>query len=262
MQQTLALVGCGGMGSSLLKGWLTLSESPFQEYWVITPHQNKVEPFLQDKRVKWFSNPEQLPQSPTVIVLAVKPYILDDILEAYKPFESLFISVAAGKPLTFFGLEGAIARAMPNTPVAIHQGIIGLLPSPNMEKEKLILLQSCFQELGQCIWVSSDEEIDKITAISGSGPAYMFYLIESYTQAIKEMGFDQKTAERLALGTFRGAVNSAFISDSPPSELREQVTSPHGTTYEGLKVLKKADISHILKKTINAAYKRARELMK
>lgn len=262
MRPTLALVGCGGMGSSLLKGWLSLNHSPFQEYWAIAPHQDKVETFLKDERVRWYSTPEELPHSPDVVVFAVKPNVLNDILPKYKDFDALFISVAAGKPLRFFGLEKSIARVMPNTPVAIHQGVIGILPSPQMDKENLILLQACFQDLGKCIWVSSDEEIDKITAISGSGPAYVYYMIEALAQAAKSMDFDQTTAETLALHTFRGAVNTAYISGESPSELRKHVTSPQGTTYEGLKVLENAGLYDQMEKVVKAAYKRAREMMR
>ena len=101
---SIALVGCGAMGSALLKGWLTLPDTKerFANFWVIAPHREKVEPFLKDTRVGWISSPEQLPQTPDLILFAVKPYHLEDILPHYKAFETLFISVASGKPLSFY----------------------------------------------------------------------------------------------------------------------------------------------------------------
>lgn len=99
---TLALIGCGAMGSTLLKGWLALPESRFKTIWVIAPHREKVEPFLSDARVQWLASPKDLPDTPDVIVFAVKPSLLQDILPFYSTFHSVVISVASGKPLSFY----------------------------------------------------------------------------------------------------------------------------------------------------------------
>jgi len=122
MGLTLALVGCGAMGSALLKGWLTLpdSESRFKKIWVIAPHKEKVKPFLKDSRVEWVDSPDSLSHTPDVIVFAVKPYHLEEILPHYRRFKSLILSVAAGKSLSFYekilSSEQVIVRAMPNPP--------------------------------------------------------------------------------------------------------------------------------------------------
>src|ERR1700722_2682952 len=104
MGLSLALVGCGSMGSALLKGWLTLPKSKidFKTFWIIAPHREKAEPYLTDSRLQWISSPEQLPYDPDRIVFALKPFILKEILPLYKPYKSLIISVAAGKPLSFY----------------------------------------------------------------------------------------------------------------------------------------------------------------
>jgi pyrroline-5-carboxylate reductase len=263
---SLALVGCGAMGSALLKGWLTLPDSKtrFVSFWIIAPHREKVEPFLGDPRVKWFSSPQELPQDPDVIIFAVKPFTMEDILPLYKPFNSLFITLVAGKSLAFYekylSLPFSLIRAMPNTPVCIHQGVIALLPNTAVTAGQKKLCDICFEKLGFCTWVKSDEDIDKITAISGSGPAYVFFLIESLARVAESLGFDKKTAINLALYTFWGASTYAHDSDESPHILRQHVTSPQGTTAAALNVLGTGGLYNLMEAAVKAAYNRAREL--
>lgn len=266
MGLSLALVGCGAMGSALLRGWLTLPDSKarFKEFWVISPHREKVEPFLGDLRVRWFSSPEQLPQAPNVIVFAVKPFIMENVLPLYKPFKSLFISVVTGKSLIFYekylSPPLSLIRAMPNTPVSIHQGVIALLSNATVTPDQKQLAEVCFGDLGFCTWVKSDEDIDKITAISGSGPAYVFFMMESLAKAAESLGFDNKTAIDLARYTFWGASTYAHDSSDSPGILRQHVTSPMGTTAAALNVLETGGLYPLMEATVKAAYNRAREL--
>jgi len=265
----IALVGCGAMGSALLKGWLTLGDSKarFKSFWVINPHREKVDPFLKNSRVRWFSSPSELPRSPDIIIFAVKPNLLQEILPAYKSFDSLLISVVTGKSLGFMASHVfpsvPLVRAMPNTPVSIHQGVIGLLANAQVTLPQKEKVEICFNALGFCIWVKSDEDIDKLTAISGSGPAYVFYMIEAFAQGAESLGFDKKTALSLALYTFGGA--SAYARDSfeesiPPAVLRQRVTSPQGTTAEALKILESGKLHHLMETAMIAAYTRGREI--
>jgi len=266
MRLTLALVGCGAMGSALLKGWLSQPDSKerFKSFWVIAPHRENVDPFLEDSRVQWFSSPEQLPQSPDVIVFAIKPFLLENILPLYKSFHSLVISVASGKSLSFYeralSPSHPIVRAMPNTPVSIHKGVIGLLANTQVSPEQKSIVNACFQDLGLIAWVKSDEDMDKITAISGSGPAYVFCLIESLAQAAESLGFDKKMALSLALYTFWGASTYAHHSDESPAVLREHVTSPKGTTAAAINVLETGGLYNLMEAAVKAAYARAKEL--
>lgn len=266
MPLKIVLVGCGAMGSALLKGWLTLPDSceRFEKFWVIAPHREKVEPFLENTRVAWFSSPEALSQTPDIILFAVKPYILEDILPAYKSFKSLFISVATGKSLDFYqrilATSQPCVRAMPNTPVVIHQGVIGLLTNKQLIDDQKARVETCLGALGFCLWVRSDDELDKLTAISGSGPAYVFAMIEAMAHGAESLGFDKETALKLSLSTFLGATTYAYQSENSPTLLREQVTSPQGTTAEALKVFAREGLDNIMETAIEAAYKRAREL--
>ena len=270
MGLNIALAGCGAMGSALLKGWLTLEDSKarFKSFWVINPHREKVDPFLKDSRVQWFSAPSEFPQTPDIIVFAVKPNLLAEILPLYKSFESLFISVVTGKSLDFFAnllsSSRAVVRTMPNTPVSIHQGVIGLLANAQVTTSQKERVEICFNPLGFCTWVNSDEDIDKLTAISGSGPAYVFYMIEAFAQGAESLGFTKEVALSLALYTFWGA--STYARDSfeentiPPEVLRQRVTSPQGTTAPGLKALENGKLPQLMERAMIAAYTRAREL--
>lgn len=257
----ISLVGCGAMGSSLLKGWLSFPY--FKNFWVITPHRESVAPFLDDLRVYWLSSPKDLPQHPDVIVFAVKPSLLKELLPLYQSFKALIISVAAGKPLSFYEThfpKSAIIRAMPNLPVAFHQGVLGLLANKRVTSAQKAIADKCFQHLGFSLWVNSDEEIDKLTAISGSGPAYVFYLMESLTEAAKALGFNQKTATSLALQTFLGASLTAQTSELSPTILRQQVTSQKGTTAAAIEVLEKGNLKKLIEASARAAFERAKEL--
>lgn len=256
----IALVGCGAMGSALLKGWISFPD--FEAFWVITPHEDKVVPFLEDPRVRWFSSPDQLPTTPDVIVFAVKPFLLEDILPLYQSFKTLIISVAAGKTLSFYETyfpASPLLRAMPNLPVAFHAGVIGLLGN-DLALSQQATVDMCFQKLGFSLWVKSDEDIDKLTALSGSGPAYAFYFMEALAEAAEVLGFDKKTANSLTLQTFIGADLTALASQLPPTTLRQQITSPKGTTTEALRVFEDGQLKQLMKNAVMAAFERAKAL--
>ena len=266
MGLSIALVGCGAMGSALLKGWLTLSDTKerFENLWVIAPHREKVEPFLKDPRVGWIPSPEHLPQTPDLILFAVKPYHLADILPHYKAFETLFISVASGKPLSFYETylspSSSLVRAMPNTPLSIHQGAIAFLSKVSLSPQNKEKVEACFRGMGFSFWVNSDDDLDKVTALTGSGPAYVFYMIEAFSRAAEVLGFSKETSLQMAISTFEGASIYAQQSGQPPESLRAQVTSPQGTTAEAIKVLERGDLYHLMEEAVKAAYKRAKEL--
>lgn len=266
MALKIALVGCGSIGSALLQGWLSLADSleRFEKLWVIAPHRQKVDPFLKDLRIQWFSSATELQETPDIILFAVKPYLLEEILPSYKSYNSLFISVAAGKSLSFYesllSPSLPVIRAMPNTPIMIHQGVIGLLTHTKLNEDQKAKIAMCFEGLGACLWVKSDDELDKLTAISGSGPAYVFTMIEALAESAESLGFDRKTSLMLSLSTFLGASAYAQQLEQSPALLLQHVTSPQGTTAEALKVLEKAGLSSIIATATKAAYDRAREL--
>lgn len=256
----IALVGCGAMGSALLKGWLQSTQGG--DFWVISPQSNKVEPFLSDSRVTWFSSPNQLPHTPDILIFAVKPSLLEEILPLYRSFKTLIISVAAGKPLAFYETyfpECPIVRAMPNLLVSVHIGTMGLFANTLglKQKEKI---EKLFERLAACFWLTDDEEMDKMTAISGSGPAYVFYFIEAFIDAAEALGFDSQTAKTIAFHTFSGANLMATASSLSPAALRQHVTSPNGTTAAALKILEDGGVKRLMIEAAQAAFERAKEL--
>jgi len=256
----IALVGCGAMGSALLKGWLSLDH--FETFWIITPHKESVDPFLGDSRVRWLTSPQDLPETPDLIVFAVKPFLLEEILPLYQSFQTLIVSVAAGKSLSFYETyfpNHPLLRVMPNLPVAFHAGVVGLLAN-TLGLSQQAKVETCFQQLGFSLWVKSDEDIDKLTAISGSGPAYVFYFMEALAETAEALGFDEKTANSLALQTFVGASLTALASNRSPTLLRQQVTSAKGTTAEALHVLEEGDFKKLMKNAVMAAFERAKAL--
>lgn len=266
MGLSIALVGCGAMGSALLKGWLTLPDTKerFSNFWVIAPHREKVQPFLKDSRVEWISSPEHLPQTPDLILFAVKPYHLEDIVLHYKFLDTLFISVVSGKPLSFYETylspSSSLVRAMPNTPLSIHQGVVAFLSKASLSPQNKQKVETCFRGMGFSFWVNSDDDLDRVTALTGSGPAYVFYMIEVFSQAAEIIGFSKETALQMALSTFEGASAYAQQSDQSLESLRSQVTSPQGTTAEAIKVLERGNLYHLMEEAVKAAYKRAKEL--
>lgn len=267
MAFTIALVGCGAMGSALLKGLLTLEDSVerFEKIWVVAPHREKVEPFMANSRVEWFSSPQELKQEPDILIFAVKPQLLEEILPLYASYQrSLIISLATGKSLSFYqnilDPSTPLIRAMPNTPVEVHQGVIGLLTQASLTENQQAMVKACFQGLGYCLWVNEDDELDRLTAISGSGPAYVFRMMEALTHSAEALGFDKETALDLSRHTFLGAAMYAQQSVAPPALLRQHVTSPQGTTAAALNVLETGGLGTLMDRAIEAAYKRAKEL--
>ncbi|MBY0291988.1 MAG: pyrroline-5-carboxylate reductase [Alphaproteobacteria bacterium] len=266
MRLSLALVGCGAMGSALLKGWLTLanSEQSFKNFWIVTPHRKSVEPFLEDSRVYWFPSPEGLPQPPEVIFFAVKPFLLEDILSSYKAFDSLMVSVVTGKSIAFYekrlSPSHLIIRAMPNLPVGVHKGVIGLFTPACLSTKHKTFISTCLQNLGFCTWLKSEDEIDKITALSGSGPAYVYYFMEAFARSAESLGFTKEIAVQLALHTFWGASSYARDLDESPETTRQRVTSSKGTTAAALKILETGHLDHLIDTAVKAAYTRAKEI--
>jgi pyrroline-5-carboxylate reductase len=226
--------------------------------------------FTDDSGVAVFANAAELPTDldPEVIVFAVKPQQMDVVAPAYARYSgasSVFLSIAAGKPIKYFenhlGGAAAVVRAMPNTPAAIGQGISVLCPNARVSDAQSALCRGLMQSVGEAVTVKEEGLIDAVTAVSGGGPAYVFLLIECLAEAGVSAGLPRDLAERLALVTVAGSGQLALSSEEPPSQLRENVTSPGGTTLEALKILMADDgLKPLMTKAIIAATDRSREL--
>ena len=260
----LVLLGCGKMGSAMLKGWLDAGLSP-EAVTVLDP---KPSDWLRASGVKIA---REVPPSAAVVVIAVKPQMVADAvpsLRALSDTGAVFLSVAAGTTLgtfeTMLGSETPIIRAMPNTPAAIGRGITALIGNAAVSEAELSLGEALLSVVGQTVRVGAEADIDAVTAVSGSGPAYVFHLIETLAAAGEEEGLPPELAMQLAKATVAGAGALAEAADETPSQLRVNVTSPNGTTAAALEVLmdETSGFPSLLKQAVHAAAERSRELGK
>ncbi len=205
---------------------------------------------------------------PNVIVLAVKPQVMEDVIPTYKEFAekgALIISIAAGTRISlfeqYFGEKTAIIRTMPNTPAAIKKGMMVSCANPNVTDEHRKICDILMEAIGTTAWVEDEGLMDAVTGLSGSGPAYVFHMIEAMTAAGVAAGLPGELAATLAKVTVAGAGELALGATESIEQLRKNVTSPKGTTAAGLDILmKKEGLTDLMTKTVAAAKKRSIEL--
>jgi pyrroline-5-carboxylate reductase len=262
----LVLVGCGKMGSALLHGWI--AKKAASSFLVVEP-EGRPPGFTDVSNVSWHRTPVELPEdaAPEAVVFAVKPQVIDDVLPGYRRWacpQTLFVSIVAGK--TISGItrrlgEAPLVRTMPNTPAAIGRGITVACANERVSAEQRRLCERLLAAVGESAWVENEALLDAVTAVSGSGPAYVFLLIEALAQAAEASGLPPALALRLARSTVAGSGELARLSSESPAQLRENVTSPGGTTRAALDVLMAADgLVTLIKRAVAAAAARSREL--
>lgn len=258
----LVLLGCGKMGSAMLAGWLASGLSPTAVS-VIEPNPSD---WLQAQGVRINA---ELPVSPAIVIVAVKPQLMGTALPSLKALgngDTLFLSIAAGTSIdtfeTILGRLTPIVRAMPNTPAAIGQGITAIIGNANSNKDHLQLAEHLLSAIGQVVHLDAEHQMDAVTGVSGSGPAYVFYMIDALAQAGIAQGLSPELAMQLAKATVAGAGALAQSADETPTQLRINVTSPNGTTQAGLEVLMKdaTGLAPLMKQTVAAAADRSRDL--
>jgi len=263
---TLILVGCGQMGSAMLRGWLARGGA--ERFLVVEP-AGAPSALAEAAGVTWHRAADDLPAAlaPDAVVFAVKPQLIDEIVPAYRPWvrpRTLFLSIAAGT--TIAGLarhlgDAAIVRCMPNTPAAIGRAITVACPNPRVSAMQRDLCDALLAAIGDSTWVEDEALMDPVTAVSGSGPAYVFLLIEALAEAGVRVGLPADLALRLARATVAGAGELARLSPETPAKLRENVTSPGGTTRAALDVLMAENgLPQLLERAVAAATSRSREL--
>jgi pyrroline-5-carboxylate reductase len=258
----LVLLGCGKMGSAMLAGWLTRGLPP-SSVWVIEPNPSD---WLKSTSVDLSG---KLPDAPAVVLVAVKPQMMAEALPTLRAMgngETVFVSVAAGITIDYFekmlGAETPIVRAMPNTPAAISQGITAIIGNAAAGKQALAEAEALLSAVGEVVRLEKEAQIDAVTGVSGSGPAYVFHMIETLAQAGEAEGLSPEMAMQLAKATVAGAGALARAASETPSQLRVNVTSPNGTTQAALEVLmdEEAGFPALLKRAVKAATDRSREL--
>jgi pyrroline-5-carboxylate reductase len=263
----LVLLGCGKMGSAMLGGWLARGLEA-ESVWVIEPHPSD---WLRGLGVHLNAG---LPERPAVAILAVKPQMMGAALPALAALAALggggtlFLSIAAGVTLArleqALGVGARIVRSMPNTPAAIGRGISAMIGNAHAGETELRLAESLLSAVGQTLRLEDEAQMDAVTAVSGSGPAYVFHLIEALADAARAQGLPEDMAMRLAKATVGGAGALAEAADEDPAQLRVNVTSPGGTTAAALEVLMDpvTGFPALLNRAVAAAADRSRELGK
>ncbi|MGC2202411.1 MAG: pyrroline-5-carboxylate reductase [Stellaceae bacterium] len=264
---TLVLVGCGKMGTAMLRGWMAAGVA--SRFLVIEP-AGMPSAIGSAANVVCYPSAEELPSDcvPDAVVFAIKPQVVDAILPYYCRWAdrgALFLSIVAGKTLAgltrHLGPTAAIVRTMPNTPAAIGRGITVACANRFVTVEQRQLCDRLLAAIGDSAWVEDEAQIDAVTAVSGSGPAYVFLLIETLAQAGEAEGLPAALALQLARSTVAGSGELARLSDESPAQLREDVTSPGGTTRAALDVLMAPDgLERLIKRAVAAAAARSREL--
>jgi pyrroline-5-carboxylate reductase len=254
------------MGGALLAGWLEQGISPADAV-VVDPHYD---PKAGPAGIRSVASPDVMPGDflPEVVLLAVKPQAMDQAAASYRRFaeQAVFLSIAAGRTLAsleaVLGADAAIVRAMPNTPAAVRRGATGLLANRNVSEAQRRICDHLVTAVGKAVWVERESQLDAVTALSGSGPAYVFLLVEALAAAGENLGLPADLSAILARETVTGAGELLHQSPLPAATLRENVTSPNGTTYAALQVLMKeaGGLADLMKFATEAAARRAREL--
>ena len=264
------LVGCGNMGYAMLAGWLNSGKLASSEAAVVEPN-NELRDRAARLGVTVAASGAELADtlSPELIVIAVKPQVLRDVIAGYRGFagSATFLSIAAGVGVAAFtgilGAGTAVVRCMPNTPAAIGKGMMVVYSNANVAETAKAFVGELLSASGEVATIDDESLMDAVTAVSGSGPAYVFHFIECLTAAAEKVGLPPETARLLAMQTVHGAASLAAESREDPALLRKQVTSPNGTTAAALDVLMGEDrLKDLVVEAVEAARARSVELGK
>ncbi len=262
---TIGFIGGGNMAVSLIGG-LVSDNFPATKIYCIEPDPQKAAHLKTHFSIQLCDSIEQLLQQAKVIVLAVKPQIISTICQQLTPFfnvqQHLLISIAAGIRINTLSVidNMPIVRSMPNTPALIQCGATALFANSFVTEDQKNLAESILRAVGITLWLKDEEHIDIVTALSGSGPAYFFLVIEVMQNAAQKLGLPADQAQILALQTAFGAGKMALESSNNVNQLRQQVTSPKGTTEAAIAILEKGHLQTLFYDAMQGAYERSKEL--
>jgi pyrroline-5-carboxylate reductase len=262
----IAFIGAGNMATSLIMGLLNKGSTP-SNIAACDIDSDKLGQLRAECGIRTGTLHEVV-KTADVIVLAVKPQAMEELCATLKPLlpatGCVILSIAAGIPLHKFeawlGAQQAIVRCMPNTPALVSEGATGLFANANTSAPQAALAETILSAVGICSWLESEEAINAVTALSGSGPAYYFLMMEAMEQVAVKMGLNPEMARRFTIQTALGAAKLAAASDVAPDELRRRVTSPGGTTEAAIKSFEHEDFRGIVEHALTAAQKRSIEL--
>jgi len=266
---TIAFIGAGNMAGAIIGG---LVENGFDKknLWASDPSQETINKLTSTLGIQGTTDNVTAIQQADVVILAIKPQVMESVLsplkDALQAKKPLIISVAAGINLhsidTWTGGNLAIVRCMPNTPALVQQGASGLFANEQVSTEQKAISEQTLNAVGISVWVNEESQLDAVTAVSGSGPAYFFLFMEAMVKAGTKLGLSEETAKELTLKTALGAATMASNSSDSPSELRKKVTSPNGTTEKAINSFIDQNLTEIVDTALKAASDRSVELCK
>ncbi len=267
--QKIGFIGGGNMASSLLSGLIASGHSP-QHLWVSDINPDTLKALAQNLNVNTSTSNDTVINEVDVVVLAVKPQTLSSVAKSAAALiqqkKSLVVSIAAGinqhSLSQWLGADTAIVRCMPNTPALVLTGATALHANTKVTVEQRNLAENILRSVGIALWVKDESELDAVTAVSGSGPAYYFLLMEAMEKAALELGLSEVTARLLVQQTALGAAKIALESPESPEQLRKRVTSPGGTTQRAIETFEQAGFTELVSKALHAARDRSIEMSK
>jgi pyrroline-5-carboxylate reductase len=267
--QKIGFIGGGNMASSLISGLIASGHSP-QDLWVSDINPETLKVLADNLKVNTSTNNDDIINAVDVIVLAVKPQILSSVAKnaatSIQRKQNLVVSIAAGisqhSLSQWLGDNIAIVRCMPNTPALVLTGATALHANAQVTTEQHDLAENIMRSVGIALWVNDESELDVVTAVSGSGPAYYFLLMEAMEKVAIDMGMSEITARLLVQQTALGAAKIALESSESPEQLRKRVTSPGGTTEQDIETFEQGGFTALVSKALHAARNRSIEMSK
>ena len=267
---TIAFIGAGNMASAIMGGLIENGFDP-KQIWACDPSEEKLADLANQMGIQTTTDNSKAVAQAQTVILAVKPQIMEAVLTplqaALSDSKPLIISVAAG--INLYSLSAwagsadydpAVVRCMPNTPALVGQGASGLYANSLVSKEQKETSEQILNAVGISVWVKDEPELDAVTAVSGSGPAYYFLFMEAMIEAGQKLGLSEETAKALTLKTALGAATMASTSDVAPAQLRKNVTSPNGTTEQAIKSFQHNNLENLVEEALKAANDRSIEL--
>ncbi|HEY8035395.1 MAG TPA: pyrroline-5-carboxylate reductase [Methylobacter sp.] len=265
----IGFIGGGNMASSLISGLIASGHAP-EQIWVSDINQDTLTNLKKQLNVNTSANNDDIINAVDVVVLAVKPQTMSAVAQSIAALiqqkKSLVVSIAAGinqnSLSRWLGADTAIVRCMPNTPALVLTGATALHANDKVTAEQCDLAENILRAVGIALWVEDEAELDAVTAVSGSGPAYYFLLMEAMEKAALELGLSQETARLLVQQTALGAAKIALESAESPEQLRKRVTSPGGTTQQAIETFEQGGFVELVSKALHAARDRSIEMSK
>lgn len=265
----IGFIGGGNMASSLISGLIASGHAP-EQIWVSDINPDTLTALKHDLNVNTSANNDDVINAVDVVVLAVKPQTLGPVAQGIAALvqqkKSLVVSIAAGINQSslsrWLGADTAIVRCMPNTPALVLTGATALHANDKVTDKQRNLAENILRAVGIALWVDDEAELDAVTAVSGSGPAYYFLLMEAMEKAALELGLNQETARLLVQQTALGAAKIALESAESPEQLRKRVTSPGGTTQQAIETFEQGGFTELVSKALHAARDRSIEMSK